>query len=65
MCNRMRFDAHSTDRKLIHLTLQKKRRKEQKRGDENATNGLDPFDDDDDEDKLRDMARRFEAKYVR
>ncbi|KAG7198429.1 hypothetical protein KM043_005815 [Ampulex compressa] len=42
---------------------EKKRRKEQKRGEENATNGLDPFDDDDDEDKLRDMARRFEAKY--
>jgi hypothetical protein len=46
------------------FALQKKRRKEQKRGDENATNGLDLFDDDDDEDKLRDMARRFEAKYV-
>ncbi|XP_020289262.1 ubinuclein-1 isoform X2 [Pseudomyrmex gracilis] len=44
-------------------TAEKKRRKEQKRSDENATNGLDPFDDDDDEDKLRDMARRFEAKY--
>lgn len=41
---------------------EKKRRKEQKRGDENASNGLDPFDEDD-EDKLRDMARRFEAKY--
>ncbi|XP_043669067.1 ubinuclein-1 isoform X1 [Vespula pensylvanica] len=41
---------------------EKKRRKEQKRGDENATNGLDPFDEDD-EDKLKDMARRFEAKY--
>lgn len=45
------------------FTLQKKRRKD-KRGDENTTNGLDPFDDDDDEDKLRDMAKRFEAKYV-
>lgn len=44
--------------------LQKKRRKDQKDGDENATNGLDPYDDDD-EDKLRDMAKRFEAKYVR
>ncbi|KAH0950132.1 hypothetical protein HN011_012527 [Eciton burchellii] len=44
-------------------SAEKKRRKEQKRGDENATNGLDLFDDDDDEDKLRDMARRFEAKY--
>lgn len=44
--------------------MQKKQRKDQKRGDENTTNGLDPFDDDDDEDKLRDMARRFEAKYV-
>ncbi|KAL0111850.1 hypothetical protein PUN28_013206 [Cardiocondyla obscurior] len=44
-------------------TAEKKRRKEQKRGDENATNGLNPFDDDDDEDKLRDMAKRFEAKY--
>ncbi|XP_018348610.1 PREDICTED: ubinuclein-1 isoform X2 [Trachymyrmex septentrionalis] len=44
-------------------SAEKKRRKEQKRGDENATNGLDPFDDDDDEDKLKDMARRFEAKY--
>lgn len=43
-------------------TAEKKRRKEQKRGDENASNGLDPFDEDD-EDKLRDMARRFEAKY--
>ncbi|CAL7936962.1 unnamed protein product [Xylocopa violacea] len=41
---------------------EKKRRKELKRGDENATNGL-SFDDDDDDDKLRDMARRFEAKY--
>ncbi|EFN62274.1 Ubinuclein [Camponotus floridanus] len=41
---------------------EKKRRKDQKDGDENATNGLDPFDDDD-EDKLRDMAKRFEAKY--
>lgn len=45
------------------MLIQKKRRKEQKRGDENATNGLDPFDEDD-EDKLRDMARKFEAKYV-
>lgn len=44
--------------------MQKKRRKDQTGGDENATNGLDPFDDEDDEDKLRDMARRFEAKYV-
>lgn len=44
-------------------SAEKKRRKEQKSGDENATNGLDPFDDDDDEDKLRDMAKRFEAKY--
>ncbi|XP_032664047.1 ubinuclein-1 isoform X2 [Odontomachus brunneus] len=44
-------------------SAEKKRRKDQKRGDENATNGLDPFDDDDDEDKLRDMAKRFEAKY--
>ncbi|XP_012214513.1 ubinuclein-1 isoform X2 [Linepithema humile] len=44
-------------------TAEKKRRKDQKGGDENATNGLDPFDDDDDEDKLRDMAKRFEAKY--
>ncbi|CAL1688919.1 unnamed protein product [Lasius platythorax] len=43
-------------------TAEKKRRKEQKDGEENATNGLDPFDDDD-EDKLRDMAKRFEAKY--
>ncbi|XP_076676591.1 yemanuclein isoform X1 [Andrena cerasifolii] len=43
---------------------EKKRRKEVlKRGEENATNGL-PFDDEDeDDDKLRDMARRFEAKY--
>ncbi|XP_017766357.1 PREDICTED: ubinuclein-1 [Eufriesea mexicana] len=41
---------------------EKKRRKELKQGDENATNGL-SFDDDDDDDKLRDMARRFEAKY--
>ncbi|XP_006569043.1 ubinuclein-1 isoform X2 [Apis mellifera] len=41
---------------------EKKRRKELKRGDENASNGL-SFDDDDDDDKLRDMARRFEAKY--
>lgn len=45
------------------FVMQKKRRKDQKDGDENATNGLDPFDDDD-EDKLRDMAKRFEAKYV-
>ncbi|XP_014474993.1 PREDICTED: ubinuclein-1 isoform X2 [Dinoponera quadriceps] len=44
-------------------SAEKKRRKDQKRADENTTNGLDPFDDDDDEDKLRDMARRFEAKY--
>ncbi|XP_011139998.1 ubinuclein-1 isoform X2 [Harpegnathos saltator] len=44
-------------------SAEKKRRKDEKRGDENATNGLDPFDDDDDEDKLRDMAKRFEAKY--
>ncbi|EZA53979.1 ubinuclein-1 isoform X2 [Ooceraea biroi] len=44
-------------------SAEKKRRKEQKTGDENATNGLDLFDDDDDEAKLRDMARRFEAKY--
>ncbi|XP_011868094.1 PREDICTED: ubinuclein-2 isoform X2 [Vollenhovia emeryi] len=43
-------------------TAEKKRRKEQKREDENTTNGLDPFDEDD-EDKLRDMAKRFEAKY--
>ncbi|XP_015603534.1 yemanuclein isoform X2 [Cephus cinctus] len=42
---------------------EKKRRKEQKRGDENSANGLDPFDDDDDDDKLREMAKRFEAKY--
>lgn len=55
MCTRLRIDL---------FTLQKKRRKEQKTGDENATNGVDPFDDDDDDDKLRDMARRFEAKYV-
>ncbi|XP_039305216.1 ubinuclein-2 isoform X2 [Solenopsis invicta] len=43
-------------------SAEKKRTKEQKGRDENATNGLDPFDDDD-EDKLRDMAKRFEAKY--
>ncbi|XP_012270052.1 ubinuclein-2 [Orussus abietinus] len=42
---------------------EKKRRKEQKRGEENTTNGLDPFDDDEDEEKLREVARRFEAKY--
>lgn len=54
------------DRNLKNLfVLQKKLRKDQKMRDENATNGLDPFDDDDDEEKLRDMARRFEAKYVR
>ncbi|CAK9825945.1 UBN1 [Anthophora retusa] len=40
---------------------EKKRRKELKQGDENTTNGL-SFEEDDD-DKLRDMARRFEAKY--
>lgn len=51
------------NRKVNNFILQKKRRKELKRGDENATNGL-SFDDDDDDDKLRDMARRFEAKYV-
>lgn len=47
--------------------MQKKRRKEEQRvDDERATNGLDPFEDvDDDEDKLREMAKRFEAKYVR
>ncbi|XP_076280933.1 yemanuclein isoform X2 [Lasioglossum baleicum] len=40
---------------------EKKRRKEHKQ--EDTINGL-PFDDDgDDDDKLRDMARRFEAKY--
>lgn len=60
------FNVYSIELLQINLfILQKTRRKEQKRGDENATNGLDPFDDDDDEDKLRDMARRFEAKYVR
>lgn len=42
---------------------EKKRRKEQKRGEENSTNGLGPFDDDDDDEKLRDMAKHFEAKY--
>ncbi|XP_076177072.1 yemanuclein isoform X2 [Ptiloglossa arizonensis] len=41
---------------------EKKRRKELKSGEENATNGL-SFDDDDEDDKLRDMAKRFEAKY--
>lgn len=50
---------------MVLFALQKKQRKDQKRGDENTTNGLDPFDDEDDEEKLRDMARRFEAKYVR
>ncbi|XP_015171124.1 PREDICTED: yemanuclein-alpha isoform X2 [Polistes dominula] len=46
----------------LYKAAEKKRRKEQKGGDENTTNGLDPYDDDD-EDKLKDMARRFEAKY--
>ncbi|XP_066593846.1 ubinuclein-1 isoform X2 [Prorops nasuta] len=41
---------------------EKKRKKENKR-DENTTNGLDPLDDEEDDAKLRDMARRFEAKY--
>ncbi|XP_031839811.1 yemanuclein isoform X2 [Nomia melanderi] len=40
---------------------EKKRRKDVKQ--ENTSNGL-PFDDDgDDDEKIRDMARRFEAKY--
>ncbi|KAK0167593.1 hypothetical protein PV327_004970 [Microctonus hyperodae] len=43
-------------------SAEKKRGKEQKISDESAVNGLDPFDDDDDE-KLRNMAKRFEAKY--
>ncbi|XP_033223092.1 ubinuclein-1 [Belonocnema kinseyi] len=42
---------------------ERKRGKEYKRKDENTTNGgLDPYDDDD-EDKLKEMAKKFEAKY--
>ena len=48
------------------FVLQKKRRKEVKGRDDIQpnTNGLDPYASDD-EDKLREMARKFEAKYVR
>ena len=47
------------------IFLQRKRGKEHKRKDENTANGgLDPYDDDD-EDKLKEMAKKFEAKYVR
>ncbi|XP_043481665.1 ubinuclein-1-like isoform X2 [Leptopilina heterotoma] len=41
---------------------EKKRIKENKRKNNHTTNGLDPYDDDD-EDNLKEMAKKFEAKY--
>ncbi|XP_063991841.1 yemanuclein isoform X2 [Diachasmimorpha longicaudata] len=42
---------------------EKKRNKEAKSAEENPANGLAPFDEDDDDEKLREIARRFETKY--
>ncbi|XP_015115221.1 ubinuclein-2 [Diachasma alloeum] len=42
---------------------EKKRNKEVKSAEENPANGLAPFDEDDDDEKLREIARRFETKY--
>ncbi|XP_034945221.1 ubinuclein-1-like [Chelonus insularis] len=44
------------------IYLEKKKAKELKNLSENVSNGLDPFDDNDDA-KLKEVARKFEAKY--
>ncbi|XP_051162087.1 ubinuclein-1 isoform X2 [Leptopilina boulardi] len=46
----------------LQKTAEKKRNKELKRKGDHSMNGLDPYNDDD-EDMLKEMARKFEAKY--